>query len=339
MNRRELLQALLVLPGASLLSSCQPSPNDDQKGYSTSGKGEKTATLKVILQGPFAVVMQKGEGGKVKRITAFVPLDPAHEFRFQMPSQVEKTASQYQFVLPSDGLQISGASPYVDHGFDDMNFDLGEWQPDVKEYFVTVELPVPELITFIPPSEPVVFEDGKLGFAPLNHILEYKITNPSKVRLHSPQFKQEQRPLAFSEMYRGYEEHWSKERDYRDGPQHGPQREHTRNDLSRSSEAEVYTFFFGVGVPPGKFTIAAAIQHALEFFNNNLLPQFPHSPVLRRKRLKEIRDYGEPCKPYSSGSSAQSKPAVLQNSTPMPHLRLVASVEECRSPGLMGGSP
>jgi len=341
MNRRELLQALLVLPGATLLSSCQTSPQNQKPSSEYEGKSENPAILKVILQGPFAVVMQRDERRKIRRIIAFVPMDPAHEFRFQMPtpSYVQKTAPQYQFVLPPEGLEITSAPPYIDHGFDDLNLDLGEWQPNPKEYFVSIELPVPQLITFIPPAEPVVFQDGKLGYAPLNHILEYKVRDIGKVRLRSPQFKEEQKPLAFSEMYRGYEEHWDKERDYRDGPAHGPQQSHTRDDLARPSERDVYTYFFGVGLPPGKFPLATVIQHALEFFNKKLLPQFPRSPAQCCKHLKEIRDYGQPCTPFSYGSPAKIKPTVLRNSMQKPHLQLVASVEECRAPGLLGTSP
>ena len=86
-------------------------------------------------------------------------------------------------------------------------------------------------------------------------------------------------------------------------------------------------------------TPLAAVQHGLEFFNNKLLPQFPHSPMLHSKRLKEIRDYGQPCVPFSPSGAATAKPAVLRNSAQKPRLLLVSSAEDCRAPGLMGGSP
>lgn len=331
MRRRELLSGLFAISAAGVLSGCPKPEKTDQDDYRQNPRNP--AILKVILQGPFAVVLKKKDDRYT--ISAFIPRDPGHEFRFQKPSTegvVEKPAAQYHFTLGDDGLQISSRRPYIDHGLDDFFFDLGKY-PD-PDYFVAVDLPAPDLLTFIPPSEPVVM-DRKVLYAPLNHVLEYKITNEHKVFLHSKQFG-DTPPLAFSQIFDQYGEHGKVEREYKDKPGHGPQFPRTRGELGRPSEPEVYTYFLGVGVPPGQMSDAAAVQHGLDFFNNKLVPLFPNSKDL--KPLSEIRNYGDPCTPMKMTTSRLT-PAVLSQATPKPRLLLVSSAEDCRAPSPGGTSP
>jgi hypothetical protein len=329
MKRRELLSGLFALSAAGLVTGCHgsemPQPENQQS--------KAPATLKVILQGPFAVVLKKRD--ERFTISAFIPPDPAHEFRFGTPMNVEKSGPKYHFTLEPEGLEVSGRYPYIDHGFDDMFFELGKYpEPD---YFVSVDLPAPDLITFIPPSEPVVFVGGKLAFAPLNHVLEYKIANRGRVMLRSDQLKEKnQRPLAFSEIFRQYQQHGEREQEYKDKPGHGPQFPRTKAELGRSTEPEVFTYFFGVGPAPKSLTTMDAIQHGLNFFNKKLVPLFPNSPNL--KPLSEIRDYGQPCTPIGKTSPSSMKPAVLTDNVQKPRLLQVTAVEDCRAAGLMGCS-
>ncbi|HEY6250082.1 MAG TPA: hypothetical protein VI685_08975 [Candidatus Angelobacter sp.] len=326
MKRRELLRGLFALSAAGILNGCR----DGEKG-DHDHEPKNPATLKVVLQGPFAVVLKKKD--KTYSVSAFIPPDPKHQFRFQLPSKegIQTSAPKYQFTLGPEGLDINERRrPYMDHGLDDMNFDLGEYP--APDFFVAVDLPVPDLITFIPPSEPVVFVDGRIAFAALNHILEYKIADEKKVLLHSKELG-DQHPLPFSEMFKHHQEHTHSEQEYSDKKGHGPQNPHTQSELGRPSESEVFTYFLGVGVPPGAMSDPEAVQHGLDFFNKKLVPLFPNSRNL--KELSEIRNYGDPC---TMGKTAPSrmKPTVLRQSEPKPRLLLVTGVEDCRSPGLTG---
>src|SRR5215470_2713553 len=112
MNRRNLLKGAVTIPIAGALNACsrEPEPSKPSRG-----------TLKVILNGPFGVVLQSA---KDYRITAYVPTDPAHEheLRFRGPSELAgsetKTgkAPTYYFELLRDGLDIDRGSPRVDQG-------------------------------------------------------------------------------------------------------------------------------------------------------------------------------------------------------------------------------
>jgi len=329
MKRRELLRGLFALSAVGVLNGCKEGAKTDHDDPHREPKNP--AILKVVLQGPFAVVLKR----KDERFTvsAFIPPDPAHQFRFQTPtSVVEKPAPKYHFTLGTEGLDLSERRPYLDHGLDDMYFHLGEYP--APDYFVSIDLPGPDLMTFIPPSEPVVFVDGRLAFAPLNHVLEYKIRDVSKVLLTSEQLP-EQHPLAFSGIFKGYQEHFDREKEYKDKPGHGPQFPRTKGELERPAEPQVYTYFLGVGVPPGMLSDADAVQHGLNFFNKKLVPLFPNSKDL--KPLSEIRDYGYPCTPSGKTAPSRLKPAVLKESAAKPRLLLVSSAEDCRATGLVGG--
>lgn len=331
MKRRELLRGLFALSAAGVLNGCRESDKGDHDH-----EQKNPAILKVILQGPFAVVLKKRKDRYT--ISAFIPPDPNHQFRFQVPSKdgVQTSAPKYQFTLDDDGLAVTGRRPYIDHGFDDMFFELGEYpEPD---FFVAVELPAPDLITFIPPSEPVVFQSGKIGFAPLNHVLEYNIRDEHKVFLRSKQLG-DTPPLRLSEIFEKYDRHGNDEKEYADRPGHGPQFPLTKGELRQPSEPEVFTYFLGVGLTPGLFSDDRAAQLGLDFFNHKLVPLFPNSKAL--KPLLEIRDYGDPCTPMrkttTDGSPSRIRPAVLRESMSKPRLLLVSAAEDCRAPGLMGG--
>jgi hypothetical protein len=332
MRRRELLGGLFALSATAMLNSCRA--NDASAGNDGQGGPKNRATLKVILQGAFAIVIRKDQHHK---ITAVIPAAPGHQFRFQTPMHVEKAAAEYRFDLGPEGLDISDRPPQLNPELNGMNFDLGPVGDLDKGIFVGIDLPAPKLITFIPPPEPVVFVNGRSTLASLNHVLEYEITDLSKVILHSKQLG-DTRPLPFSNIYKAWQEHGTKEQEYKDKPgYHAPQFPNTKDALGGSSEASVYTFFLGVGVPPGAMTEAEAVKHALEFFNDKLVPLFPKSRNL--EKLKEIGGYGQPGTPNGRPTPPTARPTVLRGTDSAPRLLLVSSAEDCRAAGLTGNSP
>ena len=127
------------------------------------------------------------------------------------------------------------------------------------------------------------------------------------------------------------------EKEYSDKKGHGPQFPNTRGELGRPAEPEVFTYFLGVGVRPGRFSDAEAVRQGLEFFNNKLVPLFPNSRNL--ESLTEIRDYGQPCKPMEATAPPRARPAVLRESVDKPRLLLVSAAEDCRAPSPAGTSP
>src|SRR2546421_11621769 len=119
MKRRELLKGMLSAPAIALMSGY--APGFQQRA--SHAQPSRITTLRVILQGPFALVMQKDQGYRIK---AFVPYDreEQHEFRFRTPMDVVTPAKhscqvRHEFSLSEHGLQTTPTRPYIDHGFDD----------------------------------------------------------------------------------------------------------------------------------------------------------------------------------------------------------------------------
>jgi hypothetical protein len=71
-------------------------------------------------------------------------------------------------------LLLQGKTIY--HGFDDVRFFLQKWVPDLDNYFVMLDLPCPDNITFMPPVYPALFESRpesvtRFGSSPLTQVL------------------------------------------------------------------------------------------------------------------------------------------------------------------------
>src|SRR5262249_15057430 len=128
------------------------------------------------------------------RVTAFVPKtgsnDLQHEFRFLGPWERPCTPGRYE--LSGQGLETTEQEPQIDRGFVNVLFRLDnqkdKWTPEPNNYFVTLELPAPEAITYIPPLYPALFDSGhdsgtRLGSVPLSHVLEYRVRNADDLRL------------------------------------------------------------------------------------------------------------------------------------------------------------
>jgi hypothetical protein len=324
MNRRRLLQGLAALPLAGALSGCKERP--------------ATGTLKVILHGPFGVIVVKN--GKDYRINAFVPSTPPdmqlkHELRFRTPMKPplgsESDGKRYTFELGKKGLQIADdRPPYLDHSFDDVNLgNIGDWKPERDKYFVFLDLPVPDVITFIPPAEGVLFTSGRTGTMPIEHILQYQMRDSGDVRLG------DQPPLSCSDLVNEFQKHWNSSDDHRD--QAPPsQRPYMKAEFSRCSNADVAAYFIGVGLPD-KTPDETLKDHAIHFFNDVLLKSFPATPRRAKLELRDILGYGPPCEaPPGAKNLPEVAPTVYRDWMPEPHLRRVAAVEDCKIGGVSG---
>lgn len=323
MNRRNWLKSAVAVPVAAALSSCKHEPEPS--------KGSQ-ATLKVILNGPFGVVLKSTAN---YRITAYVPTDPAaeHELRFQGPTQVAGKEAKngkspyYEFRLPEQGLEIGQGSPRIDQGFHDFNFPhIGDFQLP-KDPFVAIDLPRPDYITFTPPAQPFFF-GSKVTLQPLDHILEYRMSEPDRVRIK--QGDKEVQPPHCSELLKEYEAFASQM-----GSQYSNGEDsQLRNieEMLRNCTPSDRCVLFGVGFD-AEHSGANLVDHGINFFNNVLLPTL--APNVKKKLQKAS------CTPVSGNGDyrAEIVPAVFRYPMSQPRLLEVTSVLECKIGGVMGTSP
>lgn len=319
MNRRKVLKGIAAVPVAGVLAGCRREPARPVRGV-----------LRVILNGPFGVVL---ESDKDYHITAYVPSDPEreHELRFRGP--LDRTGSEpktgkspsYRFALGEEGLDIGKGQPQIDQGFYDFylphigNFEL---PPDP---FVVVELPRPDYITFTPPAQSVFF--GRATLQPLDHILEYRMTDPEKVRV-KPSDKEPQQPLPCSEILKQYEEYWSKT-EYKSAD--GDELRRNMENMLRNCSSSDRCLLFGVGFDP-QYPGTDPLEHGISFFNNVLLPSF--APNIRRTLHKAA------CTPADGKpSQAGLMPADWRYPITTPPLLQISSAQDCQAGGLLGRRP
>jgi hypothetical protein len=263
------------------------------------------------------------------KITFFCPIDPDKLHRFYLNGFAkahddgQDPKRTYHFELPVTGLDIySRKRAYIDQCFRDITFHTDVWQKE--PYFVTIELPIPDSIGFIPPAQKIVFKQGmREGSMPLNNVLEYKMTDPDDVKFVSAQGKLSPQPL--NKLGQEYREHCE--------PSKGGQMNHREacteyeHQFRAWDEQDVRTFMFGVGteenLPP-----AQAHAHALKFYNEILLRSFP-----RVKGQQELADIGTSGSNGSPRRGAMLLPAVLNQNLDSPFYRPVTAILDCRING------
>jgi len=208
MNRRRLLKHLAALPVVASAAGCKFFHGDkDDRQPQRPG----IRNLKVILHGPFAVVLQKDKGYRIK---AFLPYDDGfrHEFCYGSPLhdslKQNKGGNSYYFRLEEDGLDLSGEAPYVDHGFDSFNPEIPNYYEPQEKSFIVVDLPAPHLMSYIPDAQPVLFENFTWATLPKNHVFEYKVKDSSKVKMYSPQVRDFTDFMPAGELKKHYEKHY-----------------------------------------------------------------------------------------------------------------------------------
>jgi len=309
MNRRQVLKALGIMPIVGAFGGCgralsKPAPGPD--------KDRKVHTLQILLEGAFAVVLQK----QSRRLTAFVPRpdvkreDLAHLFYFndpEVPKAIEKS-KEYRFELSGEGLHRypnTALDPYINPGFSDFRAETEKWR--LPPSLVVLDLPFPRSINFS--GRPLSVKFGKdalkpSGLMPTNYILEYRVDDDSKVRFKC------------------------------DDPG-------TRCSPSPNCPPGVLRYYFGVG--PRAKDAATRQRHAIAFFNFLLASSFPD--LVRKYELVEIEasDYELPGSGggYPTRSKVEEIPQVvlssvaLREGTPTPRLLPVASLVDCQLGGLL----
>jgi hypothetical protein len=341
MNRRKVLQGLAALPIVAAFAGCPRHDDKDQDDHQkpeTHPGSSKVRTLRIMLHGPFAVVLQKDKNYRIK---AYVPYDAAHEFRFQTLQEPLKK-QPYQFTLREESVEDSG-QPYIDRGFDGFNVDIPKWKPP-SDSFVSLDLPPARVISYVPPLEAVQFEPspefpaGQLTSLPLNHVLEYRVKEGCKVVLHSDQLG-DCMPLSCDDLHEQYIKLWNddgymkqvwKERYAESKSYWRPPMDQV---LTRCSQSDVCYLFLGVGLSPQprKETPLDGYDHALKFFNEKLLPSLYGSDIPKGKRIMKLD--ASPC--TSSGGLSTSPMLVpAMQRLPFPRARYlpVASTENCTAP-------
>jgi hypothetical protein len=309
MNRRDVLKALGALPIASALEGCMhgrsvPTPDPAKT---------KTHSLQILLEGAFAVVLQK----QSHRITAFVPRpdpgrkDLAHHFYFNDPGSpqvLDERSKGYRFELPGEGLyrySKPDEDPYVNPGFSDFSAQTEVWT--LPPSIVILDLPFPRSINFSGRPLNVRFGPKALkptGVMPTNFIFEYRVEDEKRVQLKCDQ----------------------------PGMQCSP---------SPHCPPGIIRYYFGVG--PTMHDQEGRQKHAVEFFNFILSKSFPELREKYELAYIEPSDYEQPGESGSTrpvsftqpiGVSSTAIPAVL-GSAPPARLLPVASLVDCQSGGFL----
>ena len=187
MNRRDVLKALAAMPIAGSLG-CR---HEEEEPTNPAPSGIKVRTVQVLLEGAFAVVLHKNNPN---RLTAFLPRadtgrdDLTHDFFFNDPSKprppVSKDPAGYQFELSSNGLRAYPES-YINP------VSLVTFWQTLKNGFCP---PVWRRSYFRSQTAStsggrplhVTFASGRKGLMPTNHILEYYVDEPGKVKMSCP---------------------------------------------------------------------------------------------------------------------------------------------------------
>jgi hypothetical protein len=340
MNRRRLLQAMLSVPVAGALGGCRHE-HKDHPSFPPSRGG----TLKVVLQGPFAVVIDTKNHYRIK---AFVPYSDNNEHEFLYPGRsdhgnknifpeaVDGKRNQYQFTLEEKNLEPSDRMPHIDAGFADFTLQVSGWQPSPKDqdYFVALDLPAPDLISYRIPAEPALLAQDKLVMMPTSHVLQYRVRDfddLKKVKMGSPQLG-EKHPLSCTDLSAWAQERGAvpnQEQETDSGrAARGERMERMKTEFQCSNDP-VSWFFFGVGLSyPQPEESPHLYEHGLDFFNNKLLGAFPTARNLDEHRLVQVK-----VKVCGAGTGGDSMfvSAVQRYSMPQARMVPVTSLTDCRA--------
>jgi len=339
MNRRHLLKAMLSVPVAGALGGCRHEHSDHHRFPPSGGGG----TLQVILQGPFAVVIND----KDYTIKAFVPYTHSknpqleHEFRYAVPFDRENKnifrengkRNKYHFALKDDYLEPNNRMPHIDAGFADFRLSVNGWKADKDDYFVMLDLPAPELITYRS-SDPLQlgFLKGdkakKLVALRTSHVLQYRVrdfNDLKKVTVHPPDLE-EKHPISCADLRSG-----AKQPSTASEPAGHDRMERMATEFDQCSNNPIGALFFGVGLQDSAHDTQPVFDHAVEFYNNRLLAAFL-SPAEKEQRL--LLDANVQACGSGAGGNPMFVSAVQRYSMPQPRLVPVTSLTDCRASGI-----
>lgn len=318
MKRRDLLKGLAMAPALSMFSSALVEDKDNYKNKM--GRSGPAGFLRIILNGPFTLVLDQKQPD---RITFFCPIDPdkLHRFyvnKFAKPLDDGKDPKRtYHYQLPEKGLDIySRKRPYIDRCFRDISFSTDLWKK--QEYFVTLDLPIPDSIGFIPPTNPIIFKNGHEGSMPANNVLEYKMTDPDDVKVISKQGNIA--PQSLKELSTEYTERC---RAYAQKNAHHMACSEFEDQFREWEDRDVRTLVFGVGVEDD-VPLIEKHAHAVKFYNEVILTSFPHAQ--EQQQLKDIgnrENYNNPSR------GALVMPAVWDPSQASSLFHTVSAVMDC----------
>lgn len=319
MDRRTLLQGLLALPVVSALDCCS---------YGARAPKTRSAKLRVVLGGAFAVVLQTDRGWGVR---AFTPRDrePLHNLTV-VAHNVERSDQQGKqarnFTLLSSGLKNNtGRQPEIDPALCDFTARTSKWCQE--NYWLTIDLPAPQKIGFMGPLAPVAFGDPEReGCMPPNHVLEYDVIDPSLVRMEE-QGKEALRPAACDKLKERYEQgcrnlekqpsNRTKEREDEGSARGMCKGKDAYDSFCRHGDL---TLFFGVGLGD----ISANPDHPKQFFNERILESFPGLNL----RIRSLGHPGDPCK-HACTSNSNLGQTMLRDTTPAGRFIEAAFVYDC----------
>jgi hypothetical protein len=289
MRRRDILKALATVPFASVLGN---SMVDRSAAQAAPPKGKNVQTLQILLEGAFAVVLQKNKDNP-NRLIAFVPrFEPDghgfdHNFFFNDPTTarpaIGKDPAGYHFQLSGQGLK-SYPETYIDAGFADFTAYTQKWR--LTDRVVTIELPFPNSINFSGRPLHVEFASGRPGLMPTNYILEYYIEDAEKVKLTCSQLGDKCSP-------------------------------------SSNCPPGVLRYFFGVSPRSDD----GGEKHAVTFFNMMIRRCFPE---LEEHILEYIEPAEKKGSRTSSALRPRLMPGVLTSDSPAAHLLGVSAVLDCQ---------
>lgn len=341
MNRRHLIKSMLSVPVAGALGGCRHEHSGPQ--FFPPSRG---GTLQLILQGPFAVVIDTKNHYRIK---AFVPYsdNKDHEFHYAAPinrdndkifhEQDKEGRHQYQFTLEEHNLETNDRMPYIDAGFADFTLQVSGWTPSPGDYFVALDLPAPDLITYRT-SDPLQLgrdSTGKVVVLRTSHVLQYRVRDfddLKKVTVRSPQLG-ERHPLSCADAST-----WVQKQGTVYTQEQGAAGETDRKRMERMkaefrcSNNPVSALFFGVGLPDSAHDTQPLFDHALTFYNNKLLGAFFRNAAdIEQHRLVDTNV--QVCA-TGAGGDPMFVAAVQRYPMPQPRLLPVTSLTDCRASGL-----
>src|SRR5258708_4297267 len=259
MHRRGLLKGMLAVPVASALG-CHA---ENKESGEAQRPGTEKGILRVVLNGAFAIVIQRNSRNRL-RIFSPKELSNLHEFYLNDPTRLESKNQTYNFELLPDGLLTSTRAPEIDSALAAFNLGTDLWCQD--EYFVTIDVPAPARIGFMPPlHRAVLANDGPIQ-VPSNLVLEYKISDPAKVRMVSQDMK-ETPPLYFSDLVKRYGGVCAE----KGAANFKADCDQMRRRYESGFPGSAPGYFFGVGLGQDH----QDPSHALQFFNQRVLASFP----------------------------------------------------------------
>jgi len=338
MNRRHLLKAMLSVPVAGALGGCRHEHTDPHRFPPSRG-----GTLKVVLQGPFAVVVDTKNQYRIK---AFVPYSNSNDHVFYAPpidrdddkffqEKGKEGRNQYQFTLEEHNLETNERMPHIDAGFADFTLSVSGWQPSPDDYFVALDLPAPDLISYRIPAVPALLAGDKLTLMPTSHVLQYRVRDfddLKKVKVRSPQLG-ERHPLSCADVFPWIQKQANAARQEQEtySGAHHERMERMKAEFQCSNNP-VSKLFFGVGLPYSEAdNVPHLSAHGVDFFNNKLLGAFPRALDIEKHRLLQVDP--NVC---GAGAGGNSMFVSAVQRYPMPQARMVpvTSLTDCRAGAL-----